>query len=1315
MDTYSLSGLFEHTARNYPDNPAIRCNEGIITYSELDEDSNRLANFLLAMGLKRRDRVAILLPRSADAYRAILATLKCGCSYVPIDPDYPSERVEYIMEDSGARALLTYSGLLKGQQKFSGVTVTLDTIGTELSKQSPDRPPQQDETDPSSEPAYIIYTSGTTGKPKGVIITQRNIVSLVQAEGRVFGLKWDDVVAQAASLSFDVSVEEMWLAFHSGASLVPVPQEVSSIGSRTEAFLSSFRVTVLSTVPTRLSLMASDIPSLRLIILGGEACPDWVVSRWYRPGRRIVNTYGPTETTVAATYSELIPGKPVTIGVPLPGYSVYILDSAMNRVGDGETGEIYIGGPGVGAGYVGLEEKTSASFIHDPFSESSADEMMYRTGDLGRYDENGEIEFHGRADSQVKLRGFRIELEEIESAIMQQGAVQAAACCIKEGHNGVHLLVAYLVARDGYSIKPDEVRTGISESLPSYMIPNIFQILEELPRLPTGKLDRNSLPTPVETDRKVRRPSNDLEKAVLDVWSNIFSGSAISTDDDFFLDLGGHSLLAAKVVSELRKDDRFSEISVADIYQNTTIQTLAALGGKRGYSQNVNSGEGEAPKEEGPVKNRKGISIIAKIAQTAGLYVVYFFQALEWITPYLIFFLMYETGAGLVASVLWAALGAVLTFPALVALAIAVKWIALGRIKPGRYKLWGSYHIRWWFVQSVINSVPLDYLEGTPLLPMIYRLLGAKIGSGVYLGSTNLAAFDLTTIGDETSIEEGTSLFGYTVENGELLIGPIRIGSHCFVGERSILNAGTSMEDFSRLEELSYLTGGEIISSWETWKGSPASYSYTGNASRKRSEPQKREGALTTLKYAALSLSLPLVVISVISPGVLYIMSLNPFKQPLLYAASTPLVGASFVLLLMAELAVFKRILLRNVKPGKYPVHGSFYFRHWVFERLQALTIDLIGSLRATLYTVPWFRMLGAKVGKSVELSTAAPTIPDLLEIDYGGTIADEVSFGTPHIEGGYMTIGHTRLGRKAFLGNSSVVPSGTRVGDGSLIGVLSISPKRPSESEAEGATWLGSPPIRLPAREKNGAYTEERTYDPPLRLKIKRALVELLRITIPPAGFILVATTVLETTLAAWRSLGLWQSIALIPVWYAIAGGAMSLLVALAKWLVVGKYKPFTKPLWSGFVWRLEFVNALYEFMASPLFLEALRGTPYIAPFERLMGAKIGKDAYIDTTGFLEWDLVEIGDRVCLNRDSVLQTHLFEDRVLKGSSLKVDDDCSIGSDSVVLYDSIMEKGSQLDSLSLLTKGETLKTGTRWVGIPARSIGRKVEQIARRR
>jgi non-ribosomal peptide synthetase-like protein len=290
-------------------------------------------------------------------------------------------------------------------------------------------------------------------------------------------------------------------------------------------------------------------------------------------------------------------------------------------------------------------------------------------------------------------------------------------------------------------------------------------------------------------------------------------------------------------------------------------------------------------------------------------------------------------------------------------------------------------------------------------------------------------------------------------------------------------------------------------------------------------------------------------------------------------------------------------------------------------------------------------------------------------------------------------------------VGNGAVVPAATTVSPGSLVGVLTVAPSDRAQAGRSGGAWLGSPPIFLPRRQPGASFPEHTTFRPVRRLQWARACFETLRITLPGAGFIITTVIVLDTALKLWNRSGALATLLLLPVIFAGCCAAVILAVVPVKWIVVGKYRPFEKPFWSVFLWRLEFVNALFEFLATPIGLEALQGTPLLPCYLRLLGCRIGREVYIDSTGFLEFDLVEIGDRAILNRDCILQTHLFEDRVLKGSGLRIGSACEIGTQSIVLGDTEMKDNARLGPLSLVMKGETLPAGQLWMGSPIASPG----------
>jgi hypothetical protein len=413
-----------------------------------------------------------------------------------------------------------------------------------------------------------------------VEIEHRSACHLVRAEGKLFQVQSSDRVYQGFSVAFDASVEEVWLAFFAGATLVAGTKEMVRSGAALSRMLADAGVTVLSCVPTLLAMMDEDVPTVRLLILGGETCPPDLVKRWWRPGRRVFNTYGPTEATVIATCAECHPEEPVTIGQPVPNYLACILDEQLRPVPAGVAGELCLGGVGLARGYLGRPELTQEKFISIASDEGPA-QRLYRTGDLTRWTADGsKLEFLGRIDTQVKIRGFRVELAEIESVLRECPGVQAAAVALHEDVPGVQQLVAYLVPQPATPFDENAIRATLRAKLPAYMVPALLETLPQLPMLASGKVDRKNLPAPrtrsVEERRDLVLPRTGLEMQIAAVWEKLFAPTPVSVRDDFFLDLGGHSLLAARMVSELRQSPTLRQLSMLDVYQHPTVEKLAA-------------------------------------------------------------------------------------------------------------------------------------------------------------------------------------------------------------------------------------------------------------------------------------------------------------------------------------------------------------------------------------------------------------------------------------------------------------------------------------------------------------------------------------------------------------------------------------------------------------------------------------------------------------------------------------------------------------------------------------------------------------------
>src|SRR5215470_1250644 len=571
-----LHGLFEAQAKRRPDHPAIECKGKTLTYAELDRLANQYAHFFRAQGLGPDRLVALHLEKSVDLFGALIGVLKAGAGYVPIDPKFPADRIRSIIEDGAISVVVSQTSLAIAPEGTDFHTLLVDRDHDKIDAM-PNVPIPADETGlMTNDTCYVIYTSGSTGRPKGVVIEHRNAVCFAGALPTAYGITQDDRVYQGFSVAFDAAVEEVWAAFSLGGTLFVPADDVSRSPQDVAAFIAQNRISYFSTVPSFLAMMTDPLPTVRLLILGGEALPAELVAR-FATGRRMLNTYGPTEATVVATMCQVHPGHPVTIGTALPGYQTYVLDENMRQVEPGQEGELYIGGGAIARGYMNRPELTAEKFVDNPFGTSP---RLYRTHDLVRPRADDEIEFLGRIDGQIKIRGFRVELSEIEAVLLELPGIRNAAVAAFDV-NGFMELGAFVVAEEA-GAEPDRaaIVQHLRAKVPPYMVPKFLDMIEELPRMTSGKIDRKGLPRPVKlltasTSREMVAPRNETERLIVEAWAQALNNTDISVTDDFFLALGGHSLIAAQAVTLMRLKLGHEQVSVRDLYAHRTVERLA--------------------------------------------------------------------------------------------------------------------------------------------------------------------------------------------------------------------------------------------------------------------------------------------------------------------------------------------------------------------------------------------------------------------------------------------------------------------------------------------------------------------------------------------------------------------------------------------------------------------------------------------------------------------------------------------------------------------------------------------------------------------
>ncbi|OEZ63911.1 non-ribosomal peptide synthetase [Duganella sp. HH105] len=562
----TLPALFAAQVARSPTAIALEFEGERLSYAQLDARAEQIAARLRAAGVGREAIVALALPRSLDLPAAMLGIMKAGAAFLPLDPDYPAARLAYMLADAQPVCLLT-SAALDGRLPQGVPRMLLDAPAAVAECLTDAGPvPLRDGA------AYLIYTSGSTGQPKGVLVTHAGIAGLASAQIERFAIGADARVLQFASASFDAAFSELCIALLAGACLVLAPAARLLPGDALVALINQAGVTHATLPPSALAAMpAQAMPTLRTLIVAGEQCPPHLVEQW-SAGRRMINAYGPTESTVCATMSAPLSGAVApSLGLPLAGLRVQLFDDALQPVADGEAGELYIAGAGLARGYLGRPGLTAERFLPDPAGPPGA--RMYRSGDLARRHADGRLDFLGRADHQIKLRGFRIEPGEVESVLMKQPGVAAAVVVSREDRPGAPLLVGYLAGAPGAVLDAGALRQSLALQLPDYMVPAALLQLDALPLTPNGKLDRQSLPAPTFDGDGHTAPRSPREEALAGLFAEILGLELVGIDASFF-DLGGHSLSATRLISRIRATLGV-QLELEDVFDAPTVAGLA--------------------------------------------------------------------------------------------------------------------------------------------------------------------------------------------------------------------------------------------------------------------------------------------------------------------------------------------------------------------------------------------------------------------------------------------------------------------------------------------------------------------------------------------------------------------------------------------------------------------------------------------------------------------------------------------------------------------------------------------------------------------
>ena len=1309
-DTLALTG--EDTS------PAVIAEGTEYSFRDLDNRANQAARHLRAKGIKAGDRVALLLDKSFDTYVVLLAVQKLHAAYVPLDKSFPNERIAFILEDADVRALVSQGMFREKLSDLPYTNVFIDDDAAQIDKHSCERlkPPKSKRA--PDQLSYIIYTSGTTGNPKGVAIDHASICNFVRVAAETYGIRKGDRVYQGMTIAFDFSVEELWVPLIAGATLVPASPGTNLIGEDLADYLRDNRITVMCCVPTLLATIESDLPDLRILLVSGEACPHNLVERWYSKDRNILNAYGPTEATVTATLTELYPNKPVTIGKALPTYTIVILDETESKlVEEGGTGEIGIAGIGLARGYLNREELTAEKFIPDFVGlPDNPSKRIYRSGDLGRFNDDGEIEYFGRIDTQVKIRGYRIELTEIESLILQNPTVAQAVVNPFEIAPGQLELVAYCSPRSQTTeIDREQIIASLREQLPPYMVPAYLERLDVFPMSTSNKADRKCLPPPTgprcQVSGSIQPPRTETERLVAAALAETLKLPEVSVLDHFFDDLGAHSLLMARFCSAIRDRINAVNVSMRDVYANPTVEKLAEKLDAQLAQQVSNPDAAEQDETPHVIPSFAqycvcgALQLATYIALTVGL-VAAIVAGVQWANEAI------NDAADLYGRVLVCVLG----LASISALGpVLAKWLLVRRWKPGAVRIWSLSYFRFWFVKLLFDNSPVHLLTGTPLYNLWLRLLGARIGRHAVILSKAPVTTDLYSVGAGSIIRENTVTMGYRARNNVIETGTISIGADAYVGTGSHLDIDTIIEDGGQLAHSSTLQEGQKIAAGRRCHGTPAQETSTdfNTVEPMRCSSLRRWMYSGLLATANLALAPIPIVFLFYSYSVLHSYSgaenLNYDNLASVVTSLAPM-GLWLSFLIYSCVTVLGFILLRVVPPLLHcflrteRTYVLFGF-HYVVQRLVQLSTNwsymnvIFGDsscIPKYLELVGWNIAPGKQTGSNFGLDQVHDN-PYLCHVGANSMVSDGIVMSNIKLSATSFTLADVKIGADNYLGNAIVMPAGNRTGNNVLIGTKTMVPIDGPLRENTGL--LGSPAFEIPRSTEQDR--QNAADDDPLTLRSN--LARKNRWNLATMGAIFMAhwfasfVTVFVMFLAvlyydryAIASIltGTFAIMAFIIAYFTLLDRA-SLGFDCLQARTVTMYDPY-----------FLFHERHWKFCSQPLNM-LFHGTPFRNLLSRALGVRVGKMVFDDGANLYDKTLLDIGDYSNLNKACILQAHSLEEGLFKSEPVRIGSQCTIASDAFVHYGVEMGDRSTLGPNAFLMKGEMVPAGQTWQGNPA--------------
>ena len=698
------------------------------------------------------------------------------------------------------------------------------------------------------------------------------------------------------------------------------------------------------------------------------------------------------------------------------------------------------------------------------------------------------------------------------------------------------------------------------------------------------------------------------------------------------------------------------------------------------------------------------------LAQAVALPFIFGLVTIQWLGLFLSSIWLLSSGSGWFTEMVVLLAVYVVINLGVKALVVALKWLVIGRTRPGVYPLWGVYYFRLWVVQRLMQVTHIKFLQCSPLMRWYLWAMGAKVGKDAMIGEFEAGAPDLISFGDNVSTGLKVVFANVEIIGDKVYVGQIDIGDRAYIGNRAVIGHNTTIERGAEIRDLTAINPNFTVPAYQIWDGSPGKH--VGMVDPAAMKPLSEAGPLRraahNVTYAISYIVMLMLGLLPIFPAFYILYNLDNWidgsetvDYTIPWAMLPVLTWPTALVLIMVTMVIIvatRWLILPRVSHGIYSIHSNFYLRKWIVGLATEVTLETLSSLYATVYMQHWYRWMGAKIGKGSEISTNLAGRYDLIEIGDNNFIGDEAIFGDEEIRDGWMELNTVKTGDRVFFGNDACVPAGAIIESDSLIGVKSKLPE--SLHVKSGETWFGSPAMAIPHRQRV-QIASQWTYDPPKWFKTFRYVFEALHTSLPTAIFITcgyITADMIQTPIED----GEWlKAFAFFLASGVIISMVLIATVAIIKWSLMGRYKPTMQPMWSYWAMRTEAVAVLYGGLVGKASIEFLKGTPFLPWALRLYGCKIGKGVCMNATDITEFDCVEVGDYSVLNGLSVLQTHLYEDRIMKVGRVKVGKGVTVGSGATVLYDTHVGDFAQIGALTVVMKGEAIPANTAWAGAPA--------------